>query len=81
MCLFFDPGVFIVHIRLVPLPEAFEPIKHPFRSYDELFIASLCLGDRSLTIHVQSVSHLPPEEIAKTPHVLDYQNGELVQIR
>jgi hypothetical protein len=56
-------------------------LNDPLQSYDELYIASLCLGDRSVTVHVQSVDHLPPEEIAKAPHVLIYQNGELVQIR
>jgi len=56
-------------------------LNDPFHSFDELYIASLCLGDRSLRIHLQSLSHLPPEEIAKMSHVLDYQNGELVQIR
>jgi hypothetical protein len=56
-------------------------LNDPFGTFDELFIASLCLGDRSLQIHVQSVSHLPPEEIAKTPYVFTYQDGELVQLR
>jgi len=39
-------------------------LNDPFHSFDELYIASLCLGDRSVMVHVQSVSHLPPEEIA-----------------
>jgi hypothetical protein len=56
-------------------------LNDPFNSFDELFIASLCLGDHSVMVHVQSQDHLPPEEIAKTPHVLTYQNGELVQLR
>jgi hypothetical protein len=53
----------------------------PFHSLDELYIASLCLGDRSIRVAVQSMFHLPPEEIAKRPHVLAYRDGELVQIR
>ncbi len=53
----------------------------PFHSPDELYIASLCLGDRSITVRLQTLDHLPPEEIAKRPHVLAYQDGELAQIR
>jgi hypothetical protein len=56
-------------------------LNDPFGSYDEMFIANLSLADRSVTVHLQSKDHLPPEEIAKMPHVLDYQNGELVQLR
>lgn len=56
-------------------------LNDPFGSYDEVFIANLSLGDRSVTVHLQSKDHRPPEEIAKLPHVLDYQNGELVQLR
>lgn len=56
-------------------------LNDPFRSFDELYIASLCLGDRSIAVHVQSVSPLTPEEIARSPHVLAYQDGELVQLR
>jgi hypothetical protein len=56
-------------------------LNDPFRSFDELYIASLCLGDRSLKVHLQSLSQPSPEEIAAAPHVLAYQNGELVQIR
>ena len=40
-------------------------LNDPFRSSDEMFIASLCLGDRSIAVHLQSVAHLPPEEIAE----------------
>jgi hypothetical protein len=56
-------------------------VNDPFGSYDETFIASLCLGDRSIAVHLQNLDHLPPEEIAKTPHLLAYQDGELVQLR
>jgi hypothetical protein len=56
-------------------------LNDPFNNFDELYIAGLCLGDRSLQIHVQSISHLPPEEIAKTPYVFTYQDGELVQLK
>ena len=56
-------------------------LNDPFNSYDEMFIASLCLGDRTVTVHLQNKAHLPPEEIAKIPHALAYQDGELVQLR
>jgi hypothetical protein len=56
-------------------------LNDPFHGFDELFIASLCLGDRSITVHLQNMDRLPPEEIANAPHVLAHQDGELVQIR
>jgi hypothetical protein len=56
-------------------------LNDPLQGFDELYVASLCLGDRSLRIHLQNVSNLSAEEISRMSHVLAYQNGELVQIR
>jgi hypothetical protein len=46
-----------------------------------LFIADLWFRDRSVTVHLQRLTPLPPPELAGADAVFDYREGKLLRIR
>jgi hypothetical protein len=53
----------------------------PFTEWDMLFIADLWFRDRSVTVHLQRLTPLPPAELAGVGAVFDYRDGKLLRVR
>ena len=56
-------------------------LNDPFTEWDMLFIADLWFRDRSVTVHLQRLTPLPPSALASVDAVFDYRDGRLLRIR
>jgi len=56
-------------------------LRDPFQEWDMLFIADLWFRDRSVTVRVQRLTPLAPEQIAGSDYLYDYSGGKLVRVK
>jgi hypothetical protein len=54
-------------------------LSDPFREWDMLFIADLWFRDRTVTVHLQRLTPLPPQELARADYLFDYRDGKLLR--
>jgi hypothetical protein len=54
-------------------------LNDPFREWDMLFIADLWFRDRTVTVHLQRLTPLPPQELARADYLFDYRDGKLLR--
>jgi hypothetical protein len=53
----------------------------PLNGLETYFIAELWFRDRSVTVYLQRLNHLPPEELARMDHLFAFEKGQLVEVR
>ena len=53
----------------------------PFGNFDMAFLAELWFRDRTVTVGLNRLAPLSPDEIAAANHVFTFENGKLVQLR
>jgi hypothetical protein len=53
----------------------------PFQEWDMLFIADLWFRDRSITVHLQRLTPLPPDGLAHADYLFDYRDDKLLRVR
>ena len=56
-------------------------LSDPFVEWDMLFIADLWFRDRSVTVRLQRLTPLPPEDLARVDSLFDYRDARLLRIR
>jgi hypothetical protein len=56
-------------------------LNDPFTEWDMLFIADLWFRDRTVTVHLQRLTPLPPSELAAAEALFDYRDGKLSRVR
>jgi hypothetical protein len=56
-------------------------LNDPFTEWDILFIADLWFRDRSVTVHLQRLTPLPPAALAGVAALFDYRDGQLIRLR
>jgi hypothetical protein len=56
-------------------------LSDPFTEWDMLFIADLWFRDRSITVHLQRLTPLPPPALAGVAALFDFRDGKLIRIR
>jgi len=66
--------------RVAILNDPVEP-NDPLNGLETFFIAELWFRDRSVTVYLQRLNRLPPEELARLDHVYAFQDGRLVQVK
>lgn len=66
--------------RVAILNDPVEP-NDPLNGLETYFIAELWFRDRSVTVYLQRLNHLPPEELAQLDHLYAFQDGRLVQLK
>ncbi len=66
--------------RVAILNDPVEP-NDPLNGLETYFIAELWFRDRSVTVYLQRLNRLPPEELARLDHVYAFQDGRLVEVK
>ena len=66
--------------RVAILNDPVEP-NDPLNGLETYFIAELWFRDRSVTVYLQRLNHLPPEELAQVDRVLAFEEGKLVEVK
>jgi len=66
--------------RVAILNDPVEP-NDPLNGLETYFIAELWFRDRSVTVYLQRLNHLPPEELAQMDHLLTFEKGKLVAVK
>ena len=56
-------------------------MRDPFQEWDMLFIADLWFRDRSVTVRLQRLTPLAPEQIARSDYLYDYSDGKLLRVK
>ena len=56
-------------------------LNDPFEAWDMLFIADLWFRDRTVTVHLQRLTPMPPEGLAHADSLFDYREGKLLRVR
>jgi hypothetical protein len=50
----------------------------PFEAWDMQFIADLWFRDRTVSVHLQRLTPLSPEALARADYLFDYRDGQLL---
>ena len=66
--------------RVAILNDPVEP-DDPLNGLETYFIAELWFRDRSVTVYLQRLNRLPPEELARMDRLLAFEKGRLVEVR
>ena len=66
--------------RVAILNDPVEP-NDPLNGLETYFIAELWFRDPSVTVYLQRLNPLPPEELARLDHVYAFQDGRLVEVK